>query len=104
MNQEEKRVITAHNERVKRDNPQPEPIPEAPDDIQSVIDAYNEAERLQYERLGAIYAYCMQYRKRAVNFVGGGYRWTNFPYDAERPDIGLDRYVNPFIVYIESIE
>jgi len=28
----------------------------------------------------------------------------NRVYDAERPDIGLNRYVAPFIVYIESIE
>ena len=91
-----------HNERVRRSNPQPAEIPEPPVDIQSVIAAYNEAERQQYERLGAIYMHCVQNKKRAVNFVGGG-RWTNFQ-DSDRPDIGLDRYVGPFIVYIDSIE
>ena len=95
-----------HNAKIKATNPQPVPIPEAPEpeDIQSVIDAYNDAERQQYERLGAIYSYCMKNRKRAVNFIGGVHRWTNFPYDSERPDIGLDRYVAPFVVYIDSIE
>ena len=96
--------IDKHNEKIRRSNPQPAPVPEAPEDIQSVIDAYNAAEREQYERLGAVYSYCMKNRKRAVNFVGGGHRWTNFQYDSERPDIGLDKYVSPFIVYIDSIE
>jgi len=93
-----------HNATVRASNPIPAVIPDAPgmDEIQSVIAAYNQAESQQYERLGAIYMHCVQNKKRAVNFVGGG-RWTNFQ-DSDRPDIGLDRYVAPFIVYIDSIE
>ena len=61
-----------YNEKIRRSNPQPAPVLEPPDDIQALIDAYNAAEREQYERLGAIYPYCMQNRKRVVNFNGGG--------------------------------
>lgn len=90
------------NNRPRPVPPPPEPErPAPPADIAEVIAAFNETQKLQYERLGAVYRFCVENRKHRVRFSTGA-TWTNF--QADRMDISLTRHVDPLAPSIVSIE